>query len=52
MAETMETSRIVGTTLKTMDESRKLIPRVPRSMARDIPPVCLDRWKFRSRFMM
>ena len=52
MADTMETSSIVGATLKTMDESKKLMPRVPRSIARDMPPVCLDRWKFRSRFMM
>ena len=46
---TRDTSRAVGTTLKTMEVRMKLMPRVPRSMMRFRAPVCLDRWKPRSR---
>ena len=42
MPETSSTSRPVGTTLKIIEERMKLIPRVPRSIARERPPV----WRF------
>lgn len=42
-------SKSVGPRLKTRALSTKLIPRVPRSMALDSAPVCLLRWKPRSR---
>ena len=48
--QTNEISRAVGIIWKTMDCKRKLIPFVPRSIALVRPPVCLDRWKFRSSF--
>jgi hypothetical protein len=48
--QTNEISRAVGMMWKTMDCKRKLIPFVPRSIALVKPPVCLDRWKFRSSF--
>ena len=43
MPQTMEISSAVGNTWKTMLVRRKLIPFVPRSMARVRPPVCLER---------
>jgi hypothetical protein len=39
---------MVGRMLKTMEVSTKLMPRVPRSMARAKPPVWRERWKRRS----
>lgn len=46
--ETMATSTAVGTTLKTSALCTNAIPRVPRSIAFDIPPVCRFRWKDKS----
>lgn len=48
MPQTIEISSAVGIMWNTMDVRTKLIPFVPLSMARVRPPVCLDRWKFRS----
>ena len=45
----MDISRIVGKIWKSIEVSRKLIPFVPRSNALVRPPVCRDRWKFRSK---
>ena len=44
MPVTIETSSAVGTTLKTMAVSTKLMARVPRSIARESAPVCRPRW--------
>ena len=48
MPHTKDISNAVGNIWNTIDESRKLIPFVPRSMALVKPPVCLVKWKFRS----
>lgn len=45
---TIVISRKMGIIWKTIDVSRKLIPFVPRSIARLSPPVCRVRWKLRS----
>lgn len=47
---TRVTSNSVGTTLKTMEDRMKVIPRVPLSMTRFSAPVSLARWKRRSRW--
>lgn len=46
---TRATSRIVGATLKTMLLRMKLMPLVPLSMTLFRAPVCLDKWKRRSK---
>ena len=48
MPETMPISRIVGAIWNTIHVSILLIPLVPRSIARDNPPVCRDRWNPKS----
>ena len=42
------TSSAVGSTLNTMDDRMKLMPRVPRSITRFSAPVWRSRWNFRS----
>ncbi|RMZ69399.1 hypothetical protein GMOD_00006198 [Pyrenophora seminiperda CCB06] len=46
---TREISSAVGKMWKTIAVSKKLMPFVPRSMARVKPPVWRERWKLRSR---
>lgn len=48
MPHTRKISSAVGSTWKTMDVSKKLMPFVPLSIALVRPPVCRERWKFRS----
>lgn len=49
MPQTKEISSAVGNMWKTIDDNKKLIPFVPRSIALVKPPVCLVKWKFKSR---
>lgn len=44
----MQTSTIVGITLKTRAFKTKASPRVPRSIAFDNAPVCRFRWNDKS----
>ena len=48
MPQTNEISNAVGNMWNTIEDSKKLIPFVPRSMALVSPPVCLVKWKFKS----
>ena len=48
MPQTIMISRAVGRMWKTIEVSTKLMPFVPRSIALVKPPVCFERWKFRS----
>ena len=43
--QTIDSSRKVGTMLKSMADKTKLIPRDPRSIVLDSAPVCRFRWK-------
>ena len=45
IAATKPISSSVGKILNSMKLSRKEMPRDPRSMSRDTPPVCRWRWK-------
>lgn len=46
--QTIEISSAVGKIWKTIEVKRKLMPLVPRSIALVSPPVCRERWKFKS----
>src|SRR3569832_2101938 len=49
IAATRAISTSVGSTLNSMKVSKKLMPREPRSMSRETPPVWRSRWKRSAR---
>ena len=49
MPHTNNTSKSVGSTLKSMKLKRNWMPLVPRSMTRDRPPVWRSTWKRSAR---